>query len=266
MQHRIYKTNALIVRRSNIGEADRLLVISTPAGKRRVVAKGVRKTTSRLAGHIELFAHTIMMLAVGRNLDVITQSHVIDSFASMRASLSHLSCAYYVAELYDALTQEEENPHLFSLLLQTLKALDTTNNVDLVLRAYELRLLDTIGYRPQLQRCAVCQEMLTEEAERFSPLLGGVICPRDVHADRLALPMSLGAFKVIRYIQRQPLNTVVTMNISTQVRTEVEHLLRAYLVYILERDLRSAAFLDSLRVDRGNLLTDFQHTSLPTTE
>ena len=52
MRERVYRTDALIIRRSDFGEADRLLVLATPGGKRRVVAKGVRKTTSKLGGHI----------------------------------------------------------------------------------------------------------------------------------------------------------------------------------------------------------------------
>lgn len=235
------------MRRSDRGEADRILVICTPSGKRRVVARGVRKTTSKLAGHIELFAHTSMMLAKGRHLDIVTQSLVLDNFASMRSSLSRLSHAYYVAELYDALTQEEENPPLFSLLVQTFKALDTTQQPDLVLRAYEMRLLHSIGYRPHLQCCVLCQKVLTEQADRFSPSLGGVVCPEDAPSAPSALPMSLPAFKVLRYIQRTSLEAVEHMHVSAAVRTEVEFLLRAYLRHILERDLKSVAFLDSLR-------------------
>lgn len=245
MRERVYRTEALILRRNDFGESDRLLTIATPAGKRRVVAKGARKTSSRLAGHIELFTHTSMLLAIGRNLDIVTQSYVLDSFNTLRTDLAGLSKAYYAAELYDKFTQEEEeNQQLFRLLVQTFSALNVSRNPELVLRVYELRLLHIVGYQPHLYHCAVCHELLTEQADRFSPTSGGMLCPRDAAADRNALPMSLNAFKLLRYLQRQPFESVEHVRLSPAICSEVERVLRSYLRHILERDLKSVTFLE----------------------
>lgn len=247
MRERVYRTEAIVLRRSDFGEADRLVVLATPGGKRRVIAKGVRKTMSRLAGHIELFTHATMLLAVGRNLDIITQSQAIRSLGALRAELPRLSAAYYVAELYDRFTeQEEENSALFQLLAQTYTALDRSANPDLVLRSFELRLLQMAGYRPHLHHCVVCQETLTESADRFSPSLGGVLCPNDRGADRRALVMSGAAFRLLRYLQTQPVEAGEVLRLSPEVRGEAEQLLRAYLRQILERDLKSVAFLEDV--------------------
>lgn len=247
MRERIYRTEALILRRSDFGEADRLLLLATPGGKRRVVAKGVRKTTSKLAGHIELFTRASLLLAVGRNLDIITQSEIRDSHPTLRVELARLSCGYYAAELYDRFSEEDdENRALFELLTRTFAALDRSTNPDLVLRSYELGLLQLTGYRPHLHRCVVCQELLTEEASRFSPALGGVLCPRDQGADRTALVMNGPAFRLLRYLQSQPLEAVEALRLTPAVRGETEGLLRAYLRQILERDLRSVAFLEEV--------------------
>src|SRR5215471_12267089 len=121
MRERVYRTEAVIIRRADVGEADRALTLFTPHGKRRVVAKSARKTTSRLAGHIELFTHTSLLLAVGRNLDIVTQSVIIHSFDTLRRDLRRISAAYYVAELIDRLTEEDdENRPAFDLLVATL--------------------------------------------------------------------------------------------------------------------------------------------------
>jgi DNA repair protein RecO (recombination protein O) len=245
---RVYRIEAVIIRRSDFGEADRLLTLMTPQGKRRVVAKGARKTTSRLAGHIELFTHATMLLAVGRNLDIVTQSAIMQRFDNLRADLNRISAAYYAAELIDRLIEEEdENRPVFNLFVATLAALDTTPNIDLVLRFFELHLLGFVGYRPHLYHCANCQETLTEDANRFSPDAGGVLCPRCAPAFRAALPMSLGAFKLLRYLQSQPLDAVDMLTISPAARAEAEQLLRAYVRRTLERDLKSVAFLDEVR-------------------
>ncbi|MCU0494369.1 MAG: DNA repair protein RecO [Chloroflexaceae bacterium] len=253
MADRVYRTEALILRRTDFNEADRLLTLVTPGGKRRVVAKGVRKTTSRLAGHIELFTHSQLLLALGRNLDIVTQSQILERYETLRTELPRLSCGYYAAELYDKVTPEEgeENPLLFRLMVQTFAALDTSTNPTLVLRMFELRLLHAIGYRPNLHRCVASQELLTEEANRFSPALGGMLSPAHTSADRNALPISLNAFKLLRYLQtvgdeKQPYQTIERLNISEGVQREAESVLRAYLRTILERELKTAAFLDSV--------------------
>jgi DNA repair protein RecO (recombination protein O) len=248
MRDRVYRTEAVIIRRSDFGEADRVLTLLTPQGKRRVVAKGVRKTTSRLAGHIELFTHATMLLAVGRNLDIVTQSAIRESFDVLRGDLERIGAAYYAAELIDRLTEDEdENRSAFELVVTTLRALDTARSTDLVLRHYELHLLDVLGYRPQLYDCAVCGELLSEETRHFSPGAGGALCPRCAPSDRGALRMALPTFKLLRYVQSQPLEALERLNITQETRREAEHLLRAYVRRILERDLKSAAFLEEVR-------------------
>jgi DNA repair protein RecO (recombination protein O) len=237
----------VIIRRGDFGEADRMLTLITPMGKRRVIAKGARKTTSRLAGHIELFTHTTLLLAVGRNLDIVTQSAILHSFDTLRGDLRRIGAAYYAAELIDRLIEEEdENRPAFQLLVATLEALDTTANIDLVLRFYELHLLGFLGYRPQLHYCAVCQETLTEETNRFSSAAGGALCQRCAPSDRAAVPMSLSAFKLLRFLQAQPLEAIERLSISDATREEAEKLLRAYIRRILERDLKSLTFLEEI--------------------
>jgi DNA repair protein RecO (recombination protein O) len=177
LRDRVYRTEAIVIRRSDAGEADRLITILTPHGRQRVVARGARKIHSRLAGHIELFTHTMLMLAIGRNLHIVTQSSPLDRFERLRTDLERIGAAYYAAELVDRLVEEDaENKRAFSILLGTLRALDAGAAIDLTLRAYELHLLDALGYRPQLYECAACGAVLTEATNRFSPVTGGALC------------------------------------------------------------------------------------------
>lgn len=253
-RERIYRTEAVVIRRSDFAEADRLLTLITPAGKRRVIAKGARKTTSRLAGHIELFSHTTVLLAVGRTFDIVTQSAVLHAFDELRGDLNRISAAYYVTELIDRLIEEDdENPLSFELLVETLGALDTSRSPDLVLRYFELHLLGHVGYRPRFHHCANCQEALTEDASRFSPITGGVLCARCAVIDRMAMPMALNTFKLLRFLQTQPISDVERLNSSPSVRAEAEKLMRAYVRQVLERDLKSVAFLDDVRTQVGTM-------------
>lgn len=248
MRERVYRTEAVIIRRSDFGEADRLLTLITPMGKRRVIAKGVRKITSRLAGHIELFNHATVLLAVGRNLDILTQSAALHSFDHLRGDIHRIGAAYYVAELADRLLEEEdENRAVFDLLVTTLDALDRTQQLDLVLRFYELHLLGYLGYRPHFHYCSACQDMLDESANRFGPATGGMLCPRCGPTDHMALPISLSTFKLLRFLQTQPLAATEQLHLSDTTRQEAEKLLRVYIRRILEHDLKSVVFLEEVR-------------------
>jgi DNA repair protein RecO (recombination protein O) len=237
------------MRRLDFAEADRVLTLYTPAlGKRRVVAKGVRKITSKLAGHLELFTHTTLMLAKGRNLDVVTQSQTLHAYSTLRAEPRRLFGAYYAIELLDRLSEEDDpNPPAFELLVATLNGLDRSRNPDLVLRYYELHLLGYAGYRPHLYHCAACQNVLTEEVERFSATLGGALCPTCAAGERATLSMSLACFKLLRFLQSQPFADIERLTLSEAVCSEAEALLRAYLRQTLERELKSVVFLDAVR-------------------
>jgi DNA repair protein RecO (recombination protein O) len=248
MRSHVYRTEAIILRRSDFAEADRLLTLYTPRfGKRRVIAKGVRKTTSRLAGHIELFTRVQLLLAEGRNLDIVTQAQIVAPYRALREDLERISFAYYVAELLDKLTTDEEGQSpAYPLLAETLDALDTAPAPELAVRHFELHLLALLGYRPYLFHCASCQEELTEAADRWTAA-GGMLCPRCAPDDPGAVPISLSAFKALRFMQRESLDAVLGLRLSDNLMREIEGLLRMALRPILERDLKSVQFVNAVR-------------------
>lgn len=252
MRDRLYTTEAVILRRSDVGEADRLLTIYTPQhGKIAIAARGVRKTTSKLAGHLELFLHTRLQLAKGRTFDVVTESRVVQPFRRLREDLDRISWAYYVAELIDKTTEAgSENAPLFDLLCDTLAAIDAIDEPlrrDVVIRFYELHLLTLSGYRPHLFHCVQCETELGQDTDRFSPLIGGALCPRCGPHQALALPMSLAAFKLLRYLARSSLDDARALAPSAATLHETGNLLKAAIRQVLERELKSVVFLDLLR-------------------
>ena len=155
----LYRTEAVVLKRSDFGEADRLVTLYTPnLGKLRVIAKGIRRPVSKMAGHLELFTHSQPLLAKGRNLDLITQSETIESFRALRENLVRTTLAHYVAELTERLTPEHlEDYPLYRLLVETLRRIDTGSQPDVAVRYFEVQLLDNLGYRPQLQHCVQCR-------------------------------------------------------------------------------------------------------------
>ena len=122
---RLYRAQAFVLKRMDLGEADRILTLYTrEQGKLRAVARGVRKATSRAAGHLEPFTLTDLLLAVGRELDVVSQATTIGAFREVREDVVLISHAYYLAELTDLLTEDRmENREVFEALVDGFSAL-----------------------------------------------------------------------------------------------------------------------------------------------
>ena len=147
---RVYKTAGIVLRHRKLGEADKILILFTPNyGKVDAVAKGVRRPTSKLAGHVEPLTHSSFLLARGRELDIVTQAETLEPLTPLREDLERVGRALYVAELVDRFTADrQESYSLFRLLLETLRRLATHDDLDLVLRYFEMQPLQETGYRP----------------------------------------------------------------------------------------------------------------------
>ena len=246
---RVYKTEAIVLRHAPLGDTDKILTLYTPhMGKVRAVAKGVRRPRSKLAGHVEPLTRSAMLIAQGQNLDIVTQSQTIDSFISLKENLIRTSQAMYAAELLELFTVEDDaNPTLYQAFHTALKALCSGSNGATVLRYYELRLLDILGYKPELNSCISCHSPLSHAYTYFSISGGGVVCSTCRHEEASARPISRDALEALRFLQRASAENVEGMSASPALSREMETTLREYIRYLLEREVKSTEFLDTLR-------------------
>ncbi len=150
-----YSDQAIILKRIDFDEAKRIITLLTRShGKISAIAPGMRKVTSRKGSHLELFNHSQVFFAKGKNLDIITEAETINSFENIRGNLEKIGQSYYIAELVDALLPEEQkNYQVFNLTLTILKELNQTNTeklksrkTDELLRDFEIQLLITLGF------------------------------------------------------------------------------------------------------------------------
>lgn len=145
--NRTFKTEGIVLRRRNFGEADKLLTIFTKHyGKITLVAKGVRRTTSRKAGSLEPFTQVNLLVAKGKSLDIITETETIDSFSYWRKNLTKVAVAFYFCELVDKLTAEgQENMAVYKLLTEFLGKIDKTD-LKFLVRDFEEKFLRELGF------------------------------------------------------------------------------------------------------------------------
>jgi DNA repair protein RecO (recombination protein O) len=253
--HRVYTTPAIVLRQRKLGEADKILTLFTARfGKLDAVAKGVRKARSKLAGHVEPLTHATFQLARGRTLDIVTQVETIESFQPLRDDLDHLSRALYACELLDKFTElRQEHFDLYRLFLDTLRRLRTHDDLDTTLRFYEMALLDLLGYRPELDECVACRRRLPAGTNYWSPGAGGVLCPRCHTEPSAARALSANAVKLLRLLLHGRFADVARVHIAPPLAAELERAMLEYVRWVLERDVRSAAFIDALRRPRPAL-------------
>lgn len=250
---RTFRTDAVVLKRQDFGEADRLLTLLTPEhGKFRAIAKGVRKPIARNTGHVELFALVDMQIARGRELHIVTQAETKEAFLPLREDLERSTYANYLAELLDRFTAEQDASRAeFDLLVRALGWLCTAADARLVARFYEMRLLGLAGFAPTLHQCAIGQETLEPQDQFFSPVDGGVICQPHYVATQRGMPLSLTAFKTLRYLQTRSWDAVGALHVNAALHNELERHMLAYITYLLEQRLQSVEFLRRLR--RENL-------------
>lgn len=248
-RQRLYRVAAIVLKRRDQGEADRLLTVLTPdRGKLTLLAKGVRRQASRKAGHVEPFTHVDLLIAKGKSLDLITQAETIAAHRPLREDLWRSTWAYYVVELADAFTVDADpQALLFELLAETLDRLSQGTDPALCVRYYELHLLGLVGYQPQLFRCVQCNELLQPEVNFLSLDRGGVLCPKHGvnHPETIAL--ALPVFKLLRFLQTRTWPEVALLQVSPATARQAESVLARYIVYHLERTLRSTVFMERLR-------------------
>ena len=267
---RNYRTEAVVIKQRKFGESDRVLIIYTPDfGKLEALAKGACRPGSKLGGNVEPLTHGIMSLARGRNLDIVTQSQTIDSFPGVKADLLRMAACLYVLDLVDSFTVEgNSNPSVFQLLLAVLHQLDSSATIGVALHYFEMQLCCRLGYRPELRRCVACNVPLRPVMNFFSPGRGGVLCPscrsgadpegqewRTVSAGP-TFPLSVAALKVLRLWQSGDYDAAERVKLRAELSSELERVLRSYVGWLLQRDVKSLAWLDQLRraarVDNGS--------------
>jgi len=258
---RNYQTQGIVLKQTKLGEFDKIVTIYTPEfGKLRAVAKGACRPKSKLGGNVEPLTYSLLLLAKGRNLDIITQSQTINGFLALKSDLWRMACGLYILELIDYVTVEGgESRPLFDLLLAILNQLSEPDANETLLRYFELHLLHHLGYRPQLRRCVACDSPLKPEVNFLSPSKGGLLCPRcnseenprheqhETVSLKPSLPLSVEALKVLRLWQSCDFATAKRVKMKPELSWELEQALHGYITYILQRELKSQSWLKELK-------------------
>lgn len=244
----LLKTQGVVVKAVNLGETDKIVtLLSKEYGKIQAVAKGARRTRSRLMAGTQLFCYGDFLLFKGRNWNYIDQLEIIDTFYKIRNDLLRLSYGSYILELISEVVQPEQPcRRLFRLAIDALEMLTAgKGDPEVILRACELKAMDYAGYRPNLDKCALCQS--TKTACYFSPSSGGVLCSEcrqdNIHWYRV----SPGTIEVMKTLLKMDLSRVSNLKVGRSILKELEDVMRAFVAIHLDKDFSTVKFIDNIK-------------------
>jgi DNA repair protein RecO (recombination protein O) len=238
----LYKEQGVVLRATKLGEADKIVTVMTQgAGKVRVVAKGVRKTTSRFGARVEPLTHVSLMVYRGRGaLDTLSQAEIVSSFRPIREDLGLFAAGEAMVEIVDRISEDHErNVRLFLLLLAGLRALEARPaDPELVAQSFLLKVLSLSGFHPNLLACAVCGD---GAPVAFSSPQGGAVCGSC--GDRDSEPVPVQALAFLDALGAADLVAAGAMTVDPTLRRTARALLYAFAEYHLERRMKSLPLL-----------------------
>ncbi len=146
----LYKTEAINLKSMRLGEADKLMTLFTRShGKIGAVAKSALKSGSRFGGRLELFAYNNILLAKGKNLDIVSQIETIDMFHRIRENEQSLQAALYISKMTVSFLEERvRHDGLFDLVIECLNLLKSGVTPAIVTRIFDVKFADIEGVLP----------------------------------------------------------------------------------------------------------------------
>lgn len=198
-----HRTMAVVLRRTNYGEADRILQLLTPEGKKSVIAKGVRREKSRLSGGIELFAVSEVVISEGKGeLDVLTSARLVHFYRHIMEDYDRMQFAYLVIKLVAKATETVDETEWYDVLVETLAGLDARSiPLGMVEAWFYLRYSALMGYELSLWHDVAGEKLSPQQNYRYDDAERGL---------RAALNGELTAdhIKLLRLIATRPLRVL----------------------------------------------------------
>lgn len=236
------RDRAVVLGSYKFGEADRVVVLLTEQhGKRRSVARGVRRTKSSIGARLEPLNHVDVSLRCGKDLDTVAEVTLEEPFTRLRGDFDRMAQGMAMLEAVNKMTPDREPvPHLYEILVRALRSLDS-RVAPLTLAGFFWRVLQVEGHEPRLDECVRCAEPIAGDAPSlaFDVIEGGVHCG----ACRTGVPVSSSALEIMRKMLGGRMNEALALSESPAVH-EVNRLAMDAMEAHLERRLQSLGVFD----------------------
>jgi len=235
-----YRTQGLVLRKREIGEADYLFSVYTrDFGKLEILARAIRKIKSKLRGNFRLFCLSEIEFVQGKNYKTLTDAILIKEFSEIKKDFKKLKIAYRVSDFLDKLIKEaEEDKALWQLLLEVFEKLNnlqfTAYNLQLIFYYFLWNLFSILGYSPELYHCISCHKRLKPEGLYFSPKEGGVVCS-ECHQKKKnkSIKIKPATIKILRLILEKNYSTLFRLKIKRENIENLKRISQAFYHYVV---------------------------------
>lgn len=246
----LYRTEGVVLKSIEYGDADKIVTIYTKKyGKIQAIAKGVRKTKSKFGSSLEILTYAIFLFYKGKNIDIISQTEILESFFTASKEIVKFAFASNCAEVVNKISEEGEvNLSIFFLLKEVLHYLKEAKDPKLLNLSFKWQALAILGYKPSFGRCCICNSKIEEQKEMFFNIdEGGVICNKCLSKNkRGCIQVSLYFIKLGRKLLITPLSVISKATIPDVRIRELEKVTDLYLAYYSDQSFKTDTFLKSL--------------------
>ena len=246
----LYKTRAIVLKSINLSESDRIITFMTENnGKVKCIAKGARKIKNRFWGALEPMSliHLIYFGKENQSLFRLNHTDIIESFHTIRDDFSKLYTGVYFIDLIDSLILEGHRERkIFSLLYQSLAALNKQSEFESLHRLFEIRLLSLSGYTPQLEHCVFCKKLPERGMISFSYTHNGIFCNYCSSKSRVDAKVSIGTRNYIKKLLDVEIKTCERLKFPKSQSEEIAQLTHRLILSHLGRELKSYPFIKNM--------------------
>ena len=232
-------TEALVVKTQKYRETSKIVTLYTRKfGKISVIAKGIRKTDSKLGGILETInlVSAVFYYKSSRNIQLLKECDLINSFLKTRDNLEKTSIAYAILELLNrTIVEEEPNERLFFLLTEIMGNLNEgSKNLMNFYWYFVLKILDILGFNINFRKCIRCGKNILSKEVYFVIKKGGVFCKRCSESFDVDIDISPETFKILGKLQEISLSSVCNIMPSRISAREINEILHRFMRYHIE--------------------------------
>jgi len=242
----IIQTEGIVLKSFDYRETSRIATFFTvEKGKVSGILKGIRTSAKKFGSNVDRFSVNDIVYYEYRNSDLHLVSHcdLKQYFFPVRQDYDRALAANYMVELVDSLVAiEQPNHKLYQLMLEFLTSLEGAPDIERLIYILQIKALLFSGFRPHLDACVRCGKKIAGRA-RFSMQLGGLVCRTCPAGEGTFTTISPGTIASVLHIESHSWQQATRLGLTSTARKELKYILSNFLVYHLEKRLKSARFL-----------------------
>lgn len=249
--NRLFKTDGIVLKSIKLNESDKIVTIfSKNYGKIKAIAKGVRKTKSQFGSSLENLTMLKLLFYKGKNINIVSQTEIIHSFFPQCKNLSRYGWAVLSTEIVDKMSVEEDpNNSIYELLKTFMILLRDDESPLLLMESFKWKMLQIVGYLPELWKCIDCNQVIKKEKYYFFNIKGGgIICPKcSQRSDDYIMKVSNYCLRLLRRIIEVDLQKIHNKKVIQSGLDELVKITEKYMSYHIQIENLSKKFLNKLK-------------------